>query len=199
MKLRTRRRYSSPLRQAQAGETRERILGAFAELVAEAGDREVSFEELGRRAGVERRTVFRHFPTRADLLAAFWVWINRRLSPQALPEQLEDLRTLPPQVFAGFDRHENIIRASLHTKAGRAMRLAAMPERRRRFRAALAEVSAPLPPSERRALQGVVHLLYSAAAWETLKDYCGMSGREAGRTVAWALDRVLAGLERSRR
>lgn len=185
------------MRQAKADETRERILSAFAAVMAKSGDGQVSFDELAVEAGVERRTVFRHFPSRDDLLRAFWVWINRRVTPQPMPERTADFGRLPTEAFTGFDRDEAIIRASLHTPAGREMRLTALPERRRRFRAALTEVSAGLSPSDRASLEAIAHLLYSAAAWETLKDYCGLTGREAGRTVAWAFERIVAGLGES--
>jgi AcrR family transcriptional regulator len=47
------------------------LLAAARELVAEAGN-EVALDEVARRAGVGNATLYRHFPTRADLLVAVY-------------------------------------------------------------------------------------------------------------------------------
>jgi len=181
------RSYSSPLRAARSRETRERILAAVAEWmeVGEPGD--LTLEEIARRAGVERRTIFRHFENREALLAAFWIWINERVAPRTLPGSLDDLVAAPRETFARFDEHEGVIRSSLHSRPGRAMRLAAVPARREAFRAALAEATRGASAADRRRLEAVAHALYSAAAWEAMRDYAGVTGAQAGDAVSWAL------------
>ena len=54
---------------ADAQRNRERILAAAGEVFAEGGP-DASTEEVAHRAGVAVGTVFRHFPTKADLLRA---------------------------------------------------------------------------------------------------------------------------------
>ena len=191
MKSKPPRSYESPLRRAKAEETCERILQALSEVVAGAGEGNVIFDVVARKAGVERRTVFRHFPSREALLNGFWEWINRRIVPQALPEKAEDLLRLPKVVFAGFDQNEAVIRASLRSPTGREMRLAALPERKEKFRQAILAALGEGAHPQLDKLEALAHLLYSASAWETLKDYCGMSGLEAGQTVSWALETLL--------
>ncbi|MGC4806817.1 TetR/AcrR family transcriptional regulator [Micromonospora sp. DT233] len=68
----------SPLR-ADARRNRARILDAAEAVFAEHGPRS-STEEVARRAGVAIGTVFRHFPTKDDLLAA----IMKRLLTQLM-------------------------------------------------------------------------------------------------------------------
>ncbi|MET7748688.1 helix-turn-helix domain-containing protein [Micromonospora sp. NPDC005367] len=70
----------SPLR-ADAQRNRARILDAAEAVFAEFGTR-ASTEEVARRAGVAIGTVFRHFPTKDDLLAA----IMKRLLAQLVEE-----------------------------------------------------------------------------------------------------------------
>ncbi|MEU7973745.1 helix-turn-helix domain-containing protein [Micromonospora sp. NPDC049089] len=70
----------SPLR-ADAQRNRARILDAAEAIFAEFGTR-ASTEEVARRAGVAIGTVFRHFPTKDDLLAA----IMKRLLAQLVEE-----------------------------------------------------------------------------------------------------------------
>lgn len=63
-----REKRARPLR-ADAALNRDRILSAAAELFAERG-LNVPLEEIARRAGVGVATLYRRFPTRADLAAA---------------------------------------------------------------------------------------------------------------------------------
>jgi AcrR family transcriptional regulator len=158
------------------------------------GGDEVMFDEIAKVAGVERRTVFRHFPNKTELLKSFWLWIGARIGPQILPSTLDDLLKMPPEIFAGFDAHENVIRASLHSPSGRAMRQDAVPARRQSFarivEAGLRDLSAP----QRREFQALAHLLVSATAWETLKDYAGLDGEDAGKTVSRALTLLMTAL-----
>lgn len=198
MKKKSARSYESPLRRAQADETRNRILTALAGIVAEGGEGDVNFDVLAKKSGIERRTVFRHFPSRGELLQAFWVWINQRVTPQALPEKFDDLLALPAVTFAGFDENAGIISASLHSPWGRQMRLAALPVRREKFRQSVSEGASDAVPADRRSLEAIAHLLYSATAWETLRDYCGLNGREAGKTVAWAMKTLRDAVSRQR-
>jgi len=181
------RTYTSPLRRARALETRERILEGVAAWLQLDAPGELTLEAVAEEAGVERRTIFRHFATREALLEAFWVWINARIAPRTLPGSLDELIAAPRAAFAKFDGEEGVIRASLHSAAGRAMRMAAVPARRAAFRAALREATRGATAAERRRLEAVVHALYSASAWEAMRDYAGVSGVQAGEAASWAL------------
>jgi hypothetical protein len=116
------------------------------------------------------------------------VWINQRLHPGDFPRSRDALVNGPRETFPQFDAHEGVVRGSLHTRAGRAMRLGSVAERRRAFRLALREVTAGASAEDRRRLEAVAHALYSAAAWETMRDYAGLSGRHAGDAASWALE-----------
>lgn len=196
MKSIARRTYHSPLREARALETRERILEGVSLWMKRGTLEEFTLESVAKAAGVERRTVFRHFATREALLEAFWVWINQRVAPRPLPATLEELIEAPRQAFAAFDQQEGVIRASLHSPAGRSMRLAAVPARREAFRSALGQVTKSASAADRRRLEALAHLLYSASAWETLRDYAGIDGEEAGDAASWALSVLVASVRR---
>jgi AcrR family transcriptional regulator len=64
------RRYRSDRRQAAADETRRRIVDSTVDLHAEQGVLATSYAMVARRADVAVPTVYNHFPTRGDLLAA---------------------------------------------------------------------------------------------------------------------------------
>jgi AcrR family transcriptional regulator len=56
---------------ADASRNRARLVAAAREALAEAGN-DVAFDVIARRAGVGNATLYRHFPTRADLLVAVY-------------------------------------------------------------------------------------------------------------------------------
>jgi AcrR family transcriptional regulator len=196
MNKETTRRYESPLRQAQAEETRQRILAAVAELFEETPEEALSFDAIAAKAGVQKRTVFRHFAGKDALLEAFWAWINRKVALRTWPETEADLLAMPPETFAGFDRHEGVIRAALTSRSGREMRLRANPERQAAFRRSLADATRGLDPARAEQAIAVIQLLYSAPAWHALKEYWRLDGREAGEAVAWAIGTLLDAVRR---
>jgi len=190
------RRYESPLRKAQAEDTRQRILAAVARLFEQRPEEALSFDAIAAEAGVQRRTVFRHFANKDALLQAFWTWANEQVAIRTWPETEADLVKMPPVTFAGFDRHEGLIRAAYTSKSGREMRLRANAERQAAFRKSLADLTKGLDPKRAEQAAAVIQLLYSAGAWNSLKEYWQFSGREAGEAVAWAIGVLLDALRR---
>lgn len=71
-----------PTLRADAQRNRVRILDAAESVFAELGAN-ASTEEVATRAGVAIGTVFRHFPTKRDLLAAIMSDLRHRLTGQA--------------------------------------------------------------------------------------------------------------------
>jgi AcrR family transcriptional regulator len=53
------------------GDARERILDTAYELFSRRGIRDVGVDEVIRRAGVAKATLYRHFPSKDDLVIAF--------------------------------------------------------------------------------------------------------------------------------
>jgi AcrR family transcriptional regulator len=64
------RKYELKKRAEQVGETRLRITEAAIELHGSVGPSRTTLSAVAERAGVERRTLYRHFPTETDLFAA---------------------------------------------------------------------------------------------------------------------------------
>ncbi|MCF6371304.1 hypothetical protein [Rhizobium halophilum] len=89
------------------------------------------------------------------------------------------------------------MRAALHSRTGRQMRMATVPARRESFSAALAPVLSSLPTSDARKVEALAHLLYSASAWEVLKDYGSLDGTQAGEAASWALELILFAINSS--
>lgn len=183
-------RYRSPLREEQAARTRERIEQAAVALLDSAhGAEEITFKAVAERAGVTEMTVYRHFPTRKDLLQGIWRQLNANMSPDiGMPSGLDELLAQNSTLFEGFDKLAPQIVASITTPQGREMRAALNDKRRRAFRHIVDEIAPDLPPATRTRAAAVMQLLHSAHAWMSLRDQWGLDGREAAATTRWAID-----------
>lgn len=190
--------YRSPLRDGQAAATRQRIGQAAADLLDEAGDpQSITFKAVAARAGVTEMTVYRHFPTRDDLLQGLWQQLNARMGPDiGMPASVEQLLAQHAALFAGFDAIAPQITASITTPQGREMRAALNDRRRRAFRAIVGEAAPHLRPEARTRAAAILQLLHSAHAWMSLREQWGLEGREAAAATRWAIDTLLENLRR---
>jgi AcrR family transcriptional regulator len=68
--MQPKRKYELKKRAEEMAETRLRITEAAIELHGTVGPSRTTLTAVAERAGVERRTLYRHFPTEADLFAA---------------------------------------------------------------------------------------------------------------------------------
>jgi AcrR family transcriptional regulator len=64
------RKYTLKVRAEKQAETRQRIVEATSALHAEVGPARTTVAEIARRAGVQRLTVYNHFPDEKELFAA---------------------------------------------------------------------------------------------------------------------------------
>ena len=85
----------------------------------------------------------------------------------------------------------------LHTRHGRAARLSENDQRRAMAERCVDDAIPGLDPDRRRQAAAATQLLFSAAAWEVLRDYWDMDGEEAAATASLALTAMLEGLRRS--
>ena len=187
----TARPYESPLRAEQMEQTRLRILGATADVLADEEVEEVTVPLVAMRARVSVRTVYRHFPTKEALFDAFGEWAedHLRLVLLAYPETLDEVREMAPALYRMYDERAPLIRALL-SKRGQEVRARTRRGRLRTFEKAMREVTDGLGPAERRRALAVVYLLVSAPAWQAMRDQWDLEGEEAGKAAAWAV-RVL--------
>jgi len=94
------RPYELKARAERRRRTRERIIQATAELHREVGPARTTVAEIARRAGVQRLTVYNHFPEDAELFGACQAhWMGLHPLPDlsaalALPDPVERVRAV---------------------------------------------------------------------------------------------------------
>lgn len=162
------------------------------------GAAEVTFRTLASAARVPERTLYRYYPSRDALFAAFWIWLNDRLGMPAPPRSPDELIDGIARIFAAFSADAPLIRAMLHDPHGRATRQAHNETRRERLRTALEPVLAPLATAERKRLLAAIQTLISAAGWETMLDYGQLTAPEAAEAAQWAVAALIAAAQPAR-
>jgi AcrR family transcriptional regulator len=189
----TTRAYESPLRAEQAERTREAILEALAEQLAEARD-DFSIPRVAKRAGVSTRTVYHHFPNREAQVEALGAWIERRLGAAEGPKDLRDLAQYQARMYARMRDNEALARAQLATGIASSVRA-----RRRRARdAQVDQAIAPYVPDgrEARAISGLLKHIISGHSAVAVIDQYGVPMEDTARILIWAVRVLSAAIER---
>ncbi len=110
MRKAKKRRYTLKARGEKLAETRARIVEATMQLHQEVGPRHTNISAIAKRAGVERLTVYRHFPDEAAVFAAcsqHYTTLNPPPDPAAwadVTDPRERARRALTQLYAYFGR-----------------------------------------------------------------------------------------------
>jgi len=193
------RPYDSPLRDRQSEQTRELILQALVEQLADRGLSDFNIPRVAQRAGVSVRTVYRYFPTKERLLQAAQEWIDERVIAFEYPRSAEELVALPKQVFPAFDENAPMIYAQIETELGRAVRSVGRRKRIAAYRRALKNVTNRLEPPGAEAAVALVAHLFSSQTWKSFREEFCLTGDQSGTAVAWALGTLIEDLRRRNR
>lgn len=196
------RTYRSSLRDEQAETTRSRILDALIRTMAR-GVAGLSIPAVAREAGVSIPTVYRHFRTKADLLAALGPHLSERTKLMAPPASFGtgDLGAVALELYARAGALSPELRAAMASELGGQARRRMMPERLKLARAELRALFPALPAAELDRLTRFVLIAVSSATIRAYEDYLGLAPAEASQDVAWvfrAIQRGVAAKARTR-
>jgi AcrR family transcriptional regulator len=168
------------------------------QMLSGGGPDSFSHESIARAAGMGARTVYRHFPDRAELLQALWLRL-RDSTDIKFPAREEDIVSFVRSVFHAFDEHESVVRAVLSSAAGMEVRERGGLEGRGAFAQSLSPLLAGFSATERARAIAVFVAVYSAPFWQLLRDRGGLSGLEAQEAVAWLIELLLDALRKTRK
>jgi AcrR family transcriptional regulator len=177
-------------------ETRRRIVEATVELHRTRGPARTTIKEIARRAGVNRLTVYNHFPDVADLLrACSRHWTEQHPAPDPAPwAQIPDpqvrLRTALAELYSFYARTEPM-RANVLRDAETMPALAALLEGTvvpylEAVRDLLAE-DWEVRGEGRRRLLATLKLAIDFHTWRSLERGSGLSREEAVETMLEAV------------
>ena len=171
------RNYTKTKRAELEAETRQRIAEAALSLHAEIGPARTTVSHVAERAGVQRHTVYAHFPEERDLLMAC-SGLHLEREPPPRPSAWDTIRD-PAQrltkaltaLYAWFARNEAVFSAVLRDAEHHAVLRDVMSFR---FGAPLGAVAASLSPGLEARGKAALTLAMSFHTWRTLTRDAGM-------------------------
>lgn len=189
--MKLKRSYSLKERAKSQDETRQKIVVAAMELHEEIGPRATSISAIAERAGVQRLTVYRHFPTEDDVLMAcssHWMSLHPPPGPEAWAAEA-DARVRARKALSAFYAYFSGTRtmlARVHDDAG------AMPALQKpmsglleHLSAVAGELSTALDPKPSRALTATLTHALAFTTWADL-ERLGLDDMEkTGLALSW--------------
>jgi AcrR family transcriptional regulator len=187
------RTYEQSERARTTGETRRRIVEATVALHEEVGPARTTVAEIARRAGVQRLTVYTHFPEDRDLFAACSQhFIGQHLPPDPGPwTEIADpgarLRRALRDLHAWYESGEAMFANVERDRAALPALAAVVDEGRGAFLGATREILAAGLPAGRR-LDAAIGLATSFGAWQHLARVEGLGAKDAVEILARSVE-----------
>jgi len=192
-----RRRYDGTLRRARAAETREPIVTAGVDLVRAASIRDwrsVTVRAVAERAGVNERTVYRHFTGERELRDA----VMQRLEDDAGIDldsmTLGEVDDVAARIFRHVADHPRATRRPLDPTLVEANR-----RQHDALLTAVSEHAVGWSAADRRLAAAALDVLWSVAAYERLAVDWELEPEEAVRAVTWVIGLVETAIRDGRR
>jgi AcrR family transcriptional regulator len=194
---RKRRRYHSPLRRQRAAETRDRIIAAGAELLHDHAVwnwQALTVRGVARRAGVNERTVYRHFANERQLREAVLGRLQEQAGVDLEGLALEDLQAVTARIFEYVSSFP--LEARTHLDA---TLTAASRRQREALLAAVAPHTRKWPRADPTLAAAMLDVLWSVASYERLVADWKLDPEEAIRGVTWVMGLVQDAIREGRR
>jgi AcrR family transcriptional regulator len=186
------RRYRKRRRAQQEDETRRRITEATVDLHGTVGPARTTVSAIAERAGVQRATVYRHFPDEESLFGACSAhWIAANPLPDlgqwaAIADPDQRLRVGLGELYAWFERGEYMLERTTRDAAVVPAMQATMTASARWSEAAAETLMQSRPERgarRRRALAAIGHAV-SFGTWRSLAREQGLSRAAAVELMA---------------
>jgi AcrR family transcriptional regulator len=191
------RKYEMKKRAERQRETRRRIVEATVELHRTRGPANTTISEIAQRAGVNRLTVYNHFPDITDLLkACSRSWTERHPAPDPAPwarisDPQQRLRGVLTELYGFYARTEpmraNVLRDAQTMPALAALLEGSVVPYLEAVGDLLAEGWEVSGDASRRRLLATLKLAIDFHTWRTLERGSGLNREEAVETMLEAV------------
>ncbi|MDQ3690892.1 MAG: TetR/AcrR family transcriptional regulator [Chloroflexota bacterium] len=193
------RAYRSGLRYEQTEETRARILDATLRVMA-TGLASLSVPAVAREAGVSVPTVYRHFRTKPQLLAAVYPHAARRAGLDAIadPRSLDELRPMIRAVLERLDNLDDLSRAAMASPAASEVRHATMPTRYDRIRRLADSIEPKLRKADRDRITRLATVITASSSLRMWRDHLGLSVDEVAKEIDWIVRAAIFAIQETK-
>ncbi len=195
--VRARRRYDRTLRRQQAAETRERIVAAGSALLRGSPIRDwraLTVRAVAECAGVDQRTVYRHFANERGLRDAVMHRLEEEVGVDLAGLRLEDVAEVTARIFEHVSSYPLEPRRQLDltlSEAGQRQRNALL--------SAVAARTARWPKGDRLVAAAMFDVLWSVASYERLVVDWQLERKQVIRGITWVIRLVEEAVRKGRR
>jgi AcrR family transcriptional regulator len=180
------------VRTAQKAATRQVILDAVLDLVAEGTLAEVTVPDVARRSGASVATIYRYFPTKDALFEAAASEPALRAAGRLPADGVDDPAEYLRDLWSSFAENMDLLRHQLASDAGREMRTSRYVASREWIEATMRARGIDVATPDGARLVRLTLLLTSSLAFVDLHDRQGMEPAAAGAHVFWGVEALAA-------
>jgi len=194
---RARRRYDTTLRRQQAAGTRERIVAAGSALLHRSPIRDwrsLTLRAVAERAGVNERTVYRHFANERALRDAVMHRLEEEAGIDLTGLRLEDVAAVAARIFEHVSAYPRKARPPLDPT----LTEASQRQRKALLRAVTAQ-AARWPEADRVVAAAMFDVLWSVASYERLVVDWQLDRERAIRGITWVVGLIEEAVRKGRR
>jgi len=195
--VRARRRYDSTLRRQQAAGTRERIVAAGSALLHRSPIRDwrgLTLRAVAERAGVNERTVYRHFANERALRDAVMHRIEEEAGIDLARLRLENIADAAARIFEHVSSYPVKPRPPLDPALTEASQ-----RQRKALLGALAARTARWREADRVVAAAMFDVLWGVASYERLVVDWQLDREQAIRGITWVIRLVEEAVRKGRR
>jgi AcrR family transcriptional regulator len=180
------RTYRSHLRQEHAEETRARILDATIRVMA-TGLASLSIPAVAKEAGVSVPTIYRHFRTKRELLAAVYPHAAHRAGMDTIadPRSLDEVRPMIRAVLERLDNLDDVSRAAMVSPAASEVRHATMSSRYERIQRIADSIEPKLRKADRDRITRLLTVITASSSLRMWRDHLGLTADEVADEIDW--------------
>ena len=193
----TRRRYDTTLRRQQAAGTRERIVAAGSALLHRSPIRDwrsLTLRAVAERAGVNERTVYRHFVNERALRDAVMQRLEEEAGIDLAGLRLENIAAAAARIFAHVSAYPRKARRPLDPTLTEASQ-----RQRKALLRALTARTAGWSDADRTAAAAMFDVLWGVATYERLVVDWQLDREQAIRAITWVIGLVEDAVRKGRR
>jgi len=147
----------------------------------------LSVPAVAREAGVSVPTIYRHFHTKRELLAAVYPHVARRAGLDTIADlrSLDELRPMVRALLERLDNLDDLSRAAMASPAAAEVRHATMPARYQRLRRIADATEPKLRKADRDRLTRLIVVMTASASLRMWRDHLGLSVDEVANEIDW--------------
>jgi AcrR family transcriptional regulator len=185
------RNYTLKKRAEQQAETRQRIVEAAVDLHSSVGPAATTFSMVAERAGVQRHTLYAHFPDEKSLLMACSGLVEQRdplpdaTAWRTIKDRQERMRTGLAAVYGWYERNANLAACVLRDAESHPLVREINDLRFAPFFAAYHEV---LGETLNATQRGLLNLALGFFTWRTLVRDSGLKPAAAVEAMVHAIE-----------